>query len=311
MPEFKITAPDGRTFNVTAPEGATREQAMEYAQKNMPAPSGPQAPLGPFKYQGMSGPVESPAAYDPKADPFASQGPFSTLARNIPTSPAVPLAGILTGGAVAPAIGAPALAGQMAGAGAAGAVQMPERPLIGAAFEAALTGVLGGVGSVLGKTLGRAAGGLERAKEALSKAAEAIRDKVPQGVKLFEVPTLAKGRLTFDEAVAALGNARDPKFAMAKDEFVKELNRFDVKELEKKFLSPAAERTGTAAGEAFAAGAPEKLFDPKGFSQFAQQLASTPEGRLLLGAGGVGTGAGLAAVSPSALKWLMHRLPLP
>jgi hypothetical protein len=182
---------------------------------------------------------------------------------------------------------------------------------MGAAFEAALTGVLGGVGGVLGKTLGRAAGGLERAKEALSKAAEAIRDKVPQGVKLFEVPALAEGKMTFDEAVAALCKARDSKFTMAKDEFVKELNRFDLKGLEKKFLSPGAERTGTSAGEAFAAGAPEKLFDPKGFSQFAQQLASTPEGRLLLGAGGVGTGVGIGAMSPEALRWLMHKLPLP
>ena len=29
MPEFTITAPDGTKFNVTAPEGATEEEALE------------------------------------------------------------------------------------------------------------------------------------------------------------------------------------------------------------------------------------------------------------------------------------------
>ena len=132
MPEFKITSPDGRTFNVTAPEGATREQAMEYAQKNMPAPSGPQAPLGPFKYQGMSGPVESPSAYDPKADPFAQHTMAQDLKRNIGTSPALPIAAVATGGALGAAL-APAklaqaapLIGKMTAGAAYGAEQARE-----------------------------------------------------------------------------------------------------------------------------------------------------------------------------------------
>lgn len=36
MPRYKVRAPDGRTFYVNAPEGATREQALAYAQKHMP-----------------------------------------------------------------------------------------------------------------------------------------------------------------------------------------------------------------------------------------------------------------------------------
>lgn len=37
MPVFEITAPDGRKFRVTAPEGAAKEDVLRYAQANMPA----------------------------------------------------------------------------------------------------------------------------------------------------------------------------------------------------------------------------------------------------------------------------------
>ena len=36
MPEYEITSPDGRKFRVTAPEGATQEQVLEYAKANFP-----------------------------------------------------------------------------------------------------------------------------------------------------------------------------------------------------------------------------------------------------------------------------------
>ncbi len=42
MPRFEITAPDGRRIEVNAPEGATLEQAIQWAQQNMPAPSAPE-----------------------------------------------------------------------------------------------------------------------------------------------------------------------------------------------------------------------------------------------------------------------------
>lgn len=40
MPTFEISSPDGRTFQVTAPEGATHDQVLAYAQKNY-APAQP------------------------------------------------------------------------------------------------------------------------------------------------------------------------------------------------------------------------------------------------------------------------------
>lgn len=36
MPQFDITSPDGRKFRVTAPDGATQEEVLAYAQQNMP-----------------------------------------------------------------------------------------------------------------------------------------------------------------------------------------------------------------------------------------------------------------------------------
>ena len=44
MAEYKVTAPDGRKFFVTAPEGATEEQVMAYAKDNLPPPPEPGAP---------------------------------------------------------------------------------------------------------------------------------------------------------------------------------------------------------------------------------------------------------------------------
>ena len=37
MPRFEITAPDGRRMEVNGPEGSTMEQAIQWAQQNMPA----------------------------------------------------------------------------------------------------------------------------------------------------------------------------------------------------------------------------------------------------------------------------------
>jgi hypothetical protein len=41
VPKFRVTSPDGKTFEINAPEGATREQALEYAKNTAVNPSNP------------------------------------------------------------------------------------------------------------------------------------------------------------------------------------------------------------------------------------------------------------------------------
>jgi hypothetical protein len=38
MPKYRITSPDGKTFEVTAPDGASMEEVQAYAMQNMPQP---------------------------------------------------------------------------------------------------------------------------------------------------------------------------------------------------------------------------------------------------------------------------------
>lgn len=46
MADFEITAPDGRRFVITAPEGASQDEVLRYAQSNMPAAPAPERGLG-------------------------------------------------------------------------------------------------------------------------------------------------------------------------------------------------------------------------------------------------------------------------
>lgn len=41
MPKYRITAPDGNTYEITAPEGATEQEVLAYAQSNYKQPSEP------------------------------------------------------------------------------------------------------------------------------------------------------------------------------------------------------------------------------------------------------------------------------
>src|SRR3990167_10122757 len=44
MPRYEITAPDGKRFEINAPEGATQEQALKYAKQQFAAPAPASAP---------------------------------------------------------------------------------------------------------------------------------------------------------------------------------------------------------------------------------------------------------------------------
>lgn len=58
MPTFEITSPDGRKFRVQAPDGATQEQVLAYAQQNM-APGKSAAELGAEQTASEYGPLAS------------------------------------------------------------------------------------------------------------------------------------------------------------------------------------------------------------------------------------------------------------
>lgn len=70
MAEFEVTAPDGRTFVITAPEGASQEQVLDYAKKNMPAASAPATQQAPAPQQpnGVMGKLaQVPAGFNERA----------------------------------------------------------------------------------------------------------------------------------------------------------------------------------------------------------------------------------------------------
>ncbi|RVT90714.1 hypothetical protein EOD42_23215 [Rhodovarius crocodyli] len=89
MPDYEITSPDGRRFVVTAPEGATQDQVLAYAQQNMPATQAPPASrgLGLGVRDVMQGLAAAPGMlYDAAAAPvnLAARGINALTGANIP-----------------------------------------------------------------------------------------------------------------------------------------------------------------------------------------------------------------------------------
>jgi hypothetical protein len=58
MPDFKITSPDGKTYRVTGPEGATREQAFEILQQQLKGSQGPLRTIAPWQQEQMVHPAQ-------------------------------------------------------------------------------------------------------------------------------------------------------------------------------------------------------------------------------------------------------------
>lgn len=50
MPQYLITSPEGKKFRITAPDGASKEQALEYAKSKFAAPAEPATPLSAQRY---------------------------------------------------------------------------------------------------------------------------------------------------------------------------------------------------------------------------------------------------------------------
>lgn len=85
MPVYTITAPDGKEYDVTAPEGATQEQVLAYAKANYTSAATPAAPT-----------AVSPAAPAPAAPGIVSQmfGMGSPIARFTKGAVVDPLLGV-------------------------------------------------------------------------------------------------------------------------------------------------------------------------------------------------------------------------
>ncbi len=92
MPEFDITSPTGQQFRITAPEGASQEEVLRYAQENMPRDATPAAaePHAPRQRTGPS-PMERTAVGTIAG--FAAPEAMAALGRGLTYVPPVgPLA---------------------------------------------------------------------------------------------------------------------------------------------------------------------------------------------------------------------------
>lgn len=103
MPSYQITAPDGRKFRVTAPEGATREQVLSFAQSSYDAPAAAGEARADFSNVlgrsasteapgtqgvGYSGPLLSPSASAANAEPSPSLETINARNRALQGTPA-------------------------------------------------------------------------------------------------------------------------------------------------------------------------------------------------------------------------------
>ena len=105
MPVFVVTAPDGRKLRITAPEGATEQDAIAYAQRQLGgAAEAAPAPAGPLKVgQAVSGGADASARAAPITQEFnprtsgadATTQMLTQLLRNPATAP--PLLGTAAG----------------------------------------------------------------------------------------------------------------------------------------------------------------------------------------------------------------------
>ena len=73
MPNYKITAPDGNSYTVTAPEGATQDQVLAYAQANYQHPT--VASGQPLQHADFSG-VQGGVVPDPEKSTFQKVNDF-------------------------------------------------------------------------------------------------------------------------------------------------------------------------------------------------------------------------------------------
>lgn len=172
MPDYKVTTPDGRTFKITAPEGATQEQALEYAKANAPKPDLKEGWMDKaYRFMGAMAGGEDPhlAAGEPvakKGEHPTVEGPQDTALSMLASAPLLAAGGMAASAAV-PA-GAPALvstlaapAGRVVAQGAVSKAKGEDWPQTFVDMTGAILGE--GVGATVGKLAGKVAAPATRA----------------------------------------------------------------------------------------------------------------------------------------------------
>jgi len=79
MPSFMVASPDGRKFQITAPEGATQDQVLAYAQQNHAATQTP-APQGPSTFEDTAKSIGSNLVQGAATIPMALPNMINALA---------------------------------------------------------------------------------------------------------------------------------------------------------------------------------------------------------------------------------------
>lgn len=198
MPTFKFTSPDGRTYRVKGPEGATQADAWGILQQQLGqaepttavepiAPPAPEAPSGP---RGIGEIIQAPEPERGFAETLGGLAPLAQQTREAGFK-ALPFVGGAAGTAIRAGLTLPAIAAQAAGGGiGAGAGELARQALTGediqlgeAAREAggfAAGAGVGGLGLKLGarglQALRRArlGGGVDPEAQAVAETARSI-----------------------------------------------------------------------------------------------------------------------------------------
>lgn len=181
MPKFRVTSPDGRTFDVNAPEGATQEDAIQYVQTQHAA---------------------APKASPPQGEPVTKGGFFSDLTNPDPGTYYGQLAPIAREPSGAKRLGAPLvlqdLAKVLSGVGQIARGELVPSPenLAPIGRDAALQFVGGGTTLSVGSKLGPPAGSLAmNALPPIAKGVSKAMTAVAQPVLDRIDPTGSMGRI--------------------------------------------------------------------------------------------------------------------
>lgn len=258
MASYKITAPDGNSYQIEGPEGATQEQVQAEVLRQFPqAGTKAEAPRGegdkvtsPTTPEGIMGGIFG-AGQPEELDTIQKVGNVALpIAATMPVTSGIIGAG---GGLAARALPqAPKLAGALGRVATSGALGAAESGSAGrgladaglaAAFEAGLSAVTHAKVPKLTRSLSDIAeqvtgrrGAFDKAGQSVAEAFDSIKPRIdallkqnglPPNARWLNVPALANQRMTLDEARRAFANAEGTTFDAARAQIHRELSNLD------------------------------------------------------------------------------------